>query len=235
MAEAETGEDLEMTLVEHLTELRGRLIKALLTVVIFSVISYIFSEQLIDYFSQPVDNLVFLSPAEAFITHIKVSILMGIIIALPVIIFQFWKFILPALKKNEKKFFYIIMPTSLILFYAGIIFGFFVVLPLGMNFLLNFGGPELEAMISLDFYISFLITLLIPFGLIFQMPLVLNLMIKMGLVSIETLSSFRKYVIVLIFVVGAILTPPDIITQALLALPLILLFEASLLIGKIIN
>ncbi len=235
MAETETEENLEMTLVEHLTELRSRLIRALLSVLIFSVFSYIFSEELIDYLSEPVGNLVFLSPAEAFITHIKVSILVGIIISLPVIIYQFWKFVLPALKKNEKKFFYIIMPTSLILFYAGIIFGFFIVLPLGMNFLLNFGGPELEAMISLDFYISFLITLLIPFGLIFQMPLVLNLMIKMGLVTVENLSAFRKYVIVLIFVVGAILTPPDIVTQALLAFPLILLFEGSLLIGKLIN
>jgi len=235
MPETKSNSELEMTLVEHLTELRSRLIKALVSVFIFSILAYFFSEELVDYLSQPVGELVFLSPAEAFITHIKVAILAGILIALPFVLYQFWKFVLPALKANEKKFLFTLLPTSLILFYAGIIFGFFIVLPLGMNFLLNFGSPELEAMISLDQYVSFLLALLIPFGLIFQMPLILNLIIRMGIVTVSTLTALRKYVIVLIFVVGAILTPPDIITQAMLAGPLILLFEGSLLIAKIIN
>ncbi len=235
MADTQTEKNLEMTLVEHLTELRSRLIKALLAILIFSVISYVFSDEIIDYLSRPVGELVFLSPAEAFITHIKVSLLAGVLLALPVVIYQFWRFLLPALKKNEKKFFLILMPSSLLLFYAGVLFCFFVVLPLGLNFLLDFGGAELEAMISLDFYISFLMTLLLPFGLIFQLPLILNLMIKLSIVSVDTMTSMRKYVIVLIFLTGALLTPPDIITQSLLAGPLIVLFEGSLLIARIIN
>ncbi len=237
MAEDDEREltDKEMSIVEHLGELRSRIVKSLVAVAVFSIASYFFSEQVVDYLSQPAGELVFLSPTEAFITYIKVSILMGLLIALPFVIYQFWKFVLPALKAREKKFFYILMPTSLVLFYAGVLFGFFIVLPLGLNFLLNFGSPELEAMISLDRYVSFLLTLLIPFGLIFQMPLILNLMIKMGLVKRKTLASMRRYVIVLIFIVGAILTPPDIITQAFLAGPLILLFEGSLLVARLIN
>lgn len=225
----------EMSLVEHLTELRSRLLKSIAVILIFSIGAYVFSERLLSYLTVPVGDLVFLSPAEAFLTHIKVSVIFGILISLPIVFYQFWKFVLPALKKNEKKFFYILLPVSLLLFYAGIVFCFFVVLPLGIRFLLDFGGPELEPMISLGYYISFLLALLLPFGLIFELPLVLNLMVKLRILSVERIVSVRKYVIVLIFLVGAILTPPDIITQILLALPLIILFEASILIAKLIN
>ena len=225
----------EMSLVEHLTELRSRLLKSIAVILIFSIGAYVFSERLLNYLTVPVGDLVFLSPAEAFLTHIKVSIIFGILISLPIVFYQFWKFVLPALKKNEKKFFYILLPVSLLLFYAGIVFCFFVVLPLGIRFLLDFGSPELEPMISLGYYISFLLALLLPFGLIFELPLVLNLMVKLRILSVERIVSVRKYVIVLIFLVGAILTPPDIITQILLAFPLIILFEASILIAKLIN
>ncbi len=225
----------EMSLVEHLTELRSRLLKSIAVVLIFSIGAYVFSERLMEFLTVPVGDLVFLSPAEAFLTHIKVSVIFGILISLPVIFYQFWKFVLPALKKNEKKFFYILLPVSLLLFYAGILFCFFVVLPLGIRFLLNFGSPELEPMISLGYYISFLLALLLPFGLIFELPLVLNLMVKLRILSVKRIVSVRKYVIVLIFLVGAILTPPDVITQILLALPLIILFETSILIAKLIN
>ncbi len=225
----------EMSLVEHLTELRSRLLKSIAVVLIFSIGAYVFSERLMEFLTVPVGDLVFLSPAEAFLTHIKVSVIFGILISLPVIFYQFWKFVLPALKKNEKKFFYILLPVSLLLFYAGILFCFFVVLPLGIRFLLNFGSPELEPMISLGYYISFLLALLLPFGLIFELPLVLNLMVKLKILSVKRIVSVRKYVIVLIFLVGAILTPPDVITQILLALPLIILFETSILIAKLIN
>lgn len=225
----------EMSLIEHLTELRSRLIKAILAIIIFSLLAYFFSEELLEYLTEPVGELIFLSPAEAFLTYIKVSIIFGVLASLPIVFYQFWKFLLPALRKNEKKFFYILLPSSLFLFYGGILFCFYVVLPLGIRFLLNFGGPHLEPMISLGAYISFLLALLIPFGMIFELPLILNLMVKLKILSVKRIVAARKYVIILIFVVGAILTPPDIITQVLLALPLILLFEASILVAKIIN
>ncbi|MGM0421110.1 MAG: twin-arginine translocase subunit TatC [Bacillota bacterium] len=228
-------EETAMTLIDHLTELRKRIIISFVSIIIFSIIAYFFSEHLIGYLSQPVGDLVFLSPAEAFLTYIKVSILGGVIAALPIILFQFWKFILPALYQNEKKFFYIILPSSIIMFYLGVIFGFIIVMPLGMKFLLGFGNVDLEPLISLGFYFSFLLAFLLPFGLIFELPLVLNLLIKIGITSVDSLSSMRRYIIIIIFVIGAILTPPDVITQLMLALPLIILFEGSLLIAKLIN
>ena len=229
------SDNLEMSIVEHLEELRNRLIKSIIAVVIAAFGAYFFSEELMEILTRPVGELVFLRPTEAFFTYIKISIFAGILVALPFLLYQFWSFVLPALHDNEKKYINLLLPISLFMFALGIAFGFAVVLPLGMRFLLNFGSPELSAMISISHYVSFLLTLLLPFGLIFQLPLVLNLMVKLGIVKIDTLTMFRKYIIVLIFIISAILTPPDIITQMFMAGPLILLYEGSILIAKIIN
>jgi len=229
------SDNLEMSIVEHLEELRNRLIKSIIAVVIAAFVAYFFSEELMEILTRPVGELVFLRPTEAFFTYIKISIFAGIIVALPFLLYQFWSFVLPALHDNEKKYINLLLPISLFMFAIGIAFGFAVVLPLGMRFLLNFGSPELSAMISISHYVSFLLTLLLPFGLIFQLPLVLNLMVKLGIVKIDTLTMFRKYIIILIFIISAILTPPDIITQMFMAGPLILLYEGSILIAKIIN
>lgn len=229
------SDNLEMSIVEHLEELRNRLIKSIIAVVIAAFGAYFFSEELMEILTRPVGELVFLRPTEAFFTYIKISVFAGIIVALPFLLYQFWSFVLPALHNNEKKYINLLLPISLFMFALGIAFGFAVVLPLGMRFLLNFGSPELSAMISISHYVSFLLTLLLPFGLIFQLPLVLNLMVKLGIVKIDTLTMFRKYIIILIFIISAILTPPDIITQLFMAGPLILLYEGSILIAKIIN
>ncbi len=229
------SDNLEMSIVEHLEELRNRLIKSIIAVVIAAFGAYFFSEELMEILTRPVGELVFLRPTEAFFTYIKISVFAGIIVALPFLLYQFWSFVLPALHDNEKKYINLLLPISLFMFAIGIAFGFAVVLPLGMRFLLNFGSPELSAMISISHYVSFLLTLLLPFGLIFQLPLVLNLMVKLGIVKIDTLTMFRKYIIILIFIISAILTPPDIITQMFMAGPLILLYEGSILIAKIIN
>ncbi len=229
------SDNLEMSIVEHLEELRNRLIKSIIAVVIAAFGAYFFSEELMEILTRPVGELVFLRPTEAFFTYIKISVFAGIIVALPFLLYQFWSFVLPALHDNEKKYINLLLPISLFMFALGIAFGFAVVLPLGMRFLLNFGSPELSAMISISHYVSFLLTLLLPFGLIFQLPLVLNLMVKLGIVKIDTLTMFRKYIIVLIFIISAILTPPDIITQMFMAGPLILLYEGSILIAKFIN
>jgi len=227
--------EVSMGLIEHLTELRRRLIISFGCIIFFSILAYFFSNELIYFFSRPVGELVFLSPAEAFLTYIKVSIIGGSIIALPVVFYQFWKFILPALYQNEKKFFYVILPSSIIMFYLGVVFGFVIVLPLGLRFLLGFSGDNLSQLISMRYYFSFMLTFLLPFGLIFELPLIINMLIKVGITSVSSLTKMRRYIIVIIFIFGAILTPPDVITQLLLALPLIILFEGSLLIARIIN
>jgi sec-independent protein translocase protein TatC len=157
------------------------------------------------------------------------------LLALPIIFFQIWSFILPALKNDEKKYLLILVPLSYIFFIVGSAFGLFLVIPFGMKFFLGFTSANLEAMFSLSKYISFIISILIPFGLVFELPLLITLLVKLGIISSNFLTTNRKYVIVAIFLFAAILTPPDIISQAMMAIPLILLYEGSVIIAKIIE
>lgn len=225
----------QMTLIGHLTELRRRLIIALLAIIGFSIIGYVFSEQIIKVLTVPIGELIFLSPTEAFYTHIRVAIYAGFILALPVVIHQVWRFVLPALNQNERKLLYLLVPLSLLLFFLGLAFSFFIVIPFGMRFFLGFSGPGLRPMLTLDYYISFVITITIPFGILFQLPLVQGFLIRFRLVTVKQLERMRKYVVVGAFVVGALFTPPDVLSQVFLAVPLILLFELGLIMGRIIS
>ncbi len=227
-------DDAEMSIVDHLTELRTRIIISAASIIVFSIFGYIFSDQILSFLTRPVGSLVFISPAEAFFTHLKVAVFSGFFIALPIVLFQFWRFLLPALKKNEKKFMVILLPSSLFLFLIGAAFCLMVVVPIGIRFFMGFESPELAAMLSLSSYISFLISLVIPFGIIFELPLVISMLVRLRILTPDQISRFRKVVIVVIFVIGAILTPPDIFSQVMMALPLILLFEGSLIIARII-
>ncbi len=224
-----------MSLTDHLVELRSRSIISLLTLAVASAICFVFSEPILAYITRYVDNLVFLSPPEAFITSIKVSIFAGVLIALPMILTQFWLFVLPALKKKERLFFLLVIPVSFVLFYAGVAFGFYVVLPAAIRFLVSFGPAELMPMISLRHFVGFMLQMLIPFGLVFELPVVMSLLVRLQLMSVETLQRSRKYVLVLVFICAAIFTPPDIITQLLLAGPLIVLFEFSVLVARFVR
>lgn len=227
-------EDKELTLVEHLTELRYRLLVSVGAVLLFSIVGFIYAEETINFLARPVGDLVFLSPAEAFFTHLKVAVLSGFMLALPFLLFQFWRFLLPALKQHEKKFLIILIPSSLILFLLGFSFCLYVVLPIGIRFFMGFATEGLLPMISLNSYISFLTRLIIPFGLVFEMPLIMGLLVRLRIITPEQIIRARKFIIVIIFVIGALLTPPDIISQILMALPLLLLFEGSLIISRII-
>lgn len=228
-------EELEMTLGEHLIELRNRLIISIGGILLFSLLAFAFSGHLVAYFTQYADNLVILSPPEAFVTSIKISLFVGILLALPLLASQFWLFVLPALHRQERGLFYFLLPTSILLFYAGVAFCFYVVLPLAVRFLVDFAAPTMEAMFSLRQFAAFMLQMLIPFGLVFELPLMISLAVRLRLVTVESLRAARKYVIVAIFLVAAILTPPDITTQVLLALPIWFLFEISLLVGWIIR
>ncbi len=228
-------EDTKMALSNHIVELRKRLIISVAAVTACSLISFIFSDQLIAYFTQHAGELVFLSPPEAFMTAIKVSAFVGLVLALPVVISQFWLFVLPALKRSERITFYIVIPSSIILFYAGVAFCFYLVLPTAVRFLVDFAGPSLTAMFTLREYIAFMLRLLIPFGLVFELPLMTCLLIRLRLITADGLRRSRKYALVLIFITAAILTPPDIATQVMLALPIVLLFEISVLLAWLIR
>jgi len=226
--------DNELTIVEHLGELRKRVIYILIAVLITSGAAYHFIDEILVFITitGKVDNLVFINPTEAFFVIIKLSILVGMIGAMPFIQYQVWKYVGVALKKKERKYLIYYGPVSLILFLIGAGFAFRTVLPMAMRFLLSFSKDFIEPMITLNSYVSFLIKMVSAFGLMFELPLVVLFLSKIGVVTPEGLKKGRKYAVVVIFLVAAVLTPPDVISQIMLAVPILLLYEISIWICK---
>jgi sec-independent protein translocase protein TatC len=227
-------EDKELTIVEHLGELRKRVIYTLIAVLITSGAAYHFIDEILAFITTAgkVENLVFINPTEAFFVIVKLSILVGIIGAMPFIQYQVWKYVGVALKKTERKYLIFFGPVSMILFLVGAGFAFRTVLPMAMRFLLSFARENIESMITLNNYVSFLIKMVTAFGLMFELPLVVLFLSKIGLVTPEALKKGRKYAVVVIFVVAAVLTPPDVISQIMLAVPILLLYEISIWICR---
>ena len=232
MEEADEG---SMSLIAHLTELRSRLIKCLVAVALGSCVGYYYIDAIMHYITLPAGKLYYMQPAEAFFTYLKVAIFAGFLIALPVVFFELWRFVLPALTKNERKVMGIVLPSSVFLFFGGLAFSFFFVLPAGIRFFLGFGNTDLEPLFSIDKYLDFVIAFVLPFGVIFELPLVIVILAKLGFVSSAFLRKKRKLVIFLTFVVGAVISPtPDVFSQSMIAIPMILLYEVSLFIVRYI-
>ncbi len=235
-------EEYEAPLTEHLAELRDRLIKSLIALFIGAVAVFTKVEIFFNVFQTPLHKvfpdlkLVALTPTESFFTALKISLLMGFVVSSPVIFYQVWKFIEPALYENEKKLLIPFVFFTTIFFLAGAAFAFWGVLPLAIRFLLNFGYTQLdvEAMLSVSSYISFVIRLIVAFGITFELPVILSLLARLGLVSPEGLKRIRPYFIIGAFVFAALITPPDVISQVFLALPLIVFYEISIYMAKIL-
>jgi sec-independent protein translocase protein TatC len=226
----------DYTLVEHLTELRDRLIRSLIAVGLFSILAWNFKEFFFSIIRAPIlpylpnEGLVYTAPTDKFMAFLKVCFLSGVIMATPVWVYQFWKFVAPGLYKNEKKFGLYFIFFGTFLFLTGVTFVYFVVYPLAFEFLLNFGGETDKAMITINDYLSFFITTTLVFGLAFELPLVLTLLGIMGLVNQVLLKALRRYALVLICVMSAIITPPDVMSMILLVMPLYGLYELSIIL-----
>ena len=232
---SEPNDDGTMSLVEHLTELRSRIIKSLLAVVVGSCVGYFFIDEIMTKMAEPVGKLYFMQPSEAFFTYLKMDVFVGFLIALPVIFYHVWKFFLPALTTSERTVLSIVVPLSVLLFFAGLAFSFFLVLPTAIRFFMSFGSEDLTAMFSLGRYFDFMLTFVLPFGFVFELPLVIIVLGKLGLLTSEFLGKYQRIVIFMSFVIGAIITPtPDIFTQSMIALPMILLYEVGYLTVKYI-
>ncbi|WP_051412033.1 twin-arginine translocase subunit TatC [Halonatronum saccharophilum] len=228
--------NLEMNLVGHLTELRRRVLISLISTALLAIVGYMRATEIIEVLASLTEGeLIYLTPTEAFFTEIKIAFIVGLLLALPIILYQFWAFVIPALKGEEKKYIKVLVPLSYIFFILGVAFAYFIVLPFGVRFFLGFSNDSLKAMFSLSNYISFIISLLIPFGLVFELPLLVILLVKLKLITHRFLTKNRRYVIVLIFIFGVLLTPPDIVSQTMIALPLIFLYEVSIIIARIID
>tara|TARA_Y100000590_G_C15536246_1_gene945152 strand:+ start:350 stop:1063 length:714 start_codon:yes stop_codon:yes gene_type:complete len=226
-----------MSLTEHLTELRKRLLIMVSSIGIFFLTSYYFSSELLELIQNPIgkEKLVFLSPTEGFISHIKISFYSGLFLSIPLILFHIWKFCAPGLFKKEKKYLASFITISSLSFIIGAFFCYFLILPYGLSFLLSFASETLSPQISIAFYISFVFKLILIFGLVFQVPLIVILLVKIRVLSVSTLTNNRGYVFVGSFAASAILTPPDVVTQIFLALPLIILFEISIIAARFIE
>ena len=222
------NDDKTMTLTEHLGELRTRILHSLAALGVGTAISSVFIDEIIAVLTAPATNLYYMRPAEAFFIYIKVALACGVLLASPVLFYELWAFLVPALTSRERSALLLFVPSSVLLFWAGIAFAYFFVFPQGLNFFTNFAGGNIAPMLSIESYLDFFLMLVVPFGFIFNLPMVLIVLAQMGIVSSALLLRGRKYMVVASFILAAIITPtPDVITQTLLAVPMILLYEGS--------
>lgn len=226
--------DKDMPLVEHLQELRSCLLKSIAALAIGTVISAYNLQHIMDMLTSEAKQLYYMRPAEAFVIYMKVALLSGLIIASPLILHQLYIFVKPALTLRERKFTFICIPLSLALFIAGLLFSYSFVFPRGLEFFLGFAAGKVNPLISMESYLDFMLMLVLPFGFAFNVPVILTLLAYLHIVSSKLLMHYQRHVILVAFIIAAVITPtPDIITQTLLAVPMILLYELSIVIIKL--
>jgi sec-independent protein translocase protein TatC len=229
---AETG---AMPFLEHLEELRKRLIKAFLAIIVCSGIAFGFREYIFEFIKIPLDGVPLhnMQVTGSFYAYLKISLFTGIMLALPFVFYHAWRFISPGLYSREKVMITPLVFISTVLFLIGAGFCYMIVLPIALQFLIGFAGEQIINYITVGSYISFAGLLLLAFGFGFQMPILAYFLGKFGLVSSRFLAKGRRYAFILILVVGAIITPPDVFTQVLLAVPLYLLYEISIIVVRV--
>ncbi|MBM3314655.1 twin-arginine translocase subunit TatC [candidate division WOR-3 bacterium] len=218
-----------MNFLQHLEELRKRLLYSAVALVAAAVAGYYFSGPILDILQRPVGNLVFLAPPEAFVTRLKVGFAAGLILAAPVIFYQFWRFVRPALMPGESRYVVGAVVSGTLLFGLGVAFALLVVLPFGLRFLMSFQSEELRAMLSVGRYVDFVAWFLFGFGLVFQLPIAIFFLTKLGVVTPRALRKHRRIAILIIVVAAAVLTPPDVVSQVLMAVPMLLLYEIGII------
>ncbi len=226
----------KMPFTEHLEELRKRLIISAIAIFVGFLICFAFKEKIFQFLMTPwidalpeghENQLIYTAPHEAFFTYIKVSLIAGLGIACPVVFYQMWRFIAPGLYENERKYIFPAVFFSSFFFLAGALFGYFFVFPVGFRFFASFASEMITPMVSTKEFLSFSTRLLLGFGVAFELPVVAFFMGKLGLVTSRFLKKQRKFAILGLFFISAILTPPDVISQVMLAGPLLLLYEMS--------
>lgn len=230
-------EEVEMPFLDHLEELRWRIIKSLIAVVVFTIISFAFSDQILEFLLLTTKNLKHqlqlqvLKVQTVFIIKLELALIAGIMLSLPVIFYQIWAFVAPGLLENERKYVVPVITFATISFIIGAAFAFFVIIPFALDFFLSLVPENVKNNIALDFYFGFVARIVLVFGVVFELPVVSLLLTKLGLLTPQFLRKYRRYAIVVIFVLAAILTPPDPTTQIMLAVPLLLLYEVTIWIS----
>ncbi len=221
------------SLYRHFNELRVRLIKATLVFLLACIICYQFIDQILPILIAPAGRLVFTSPGDAFAIYMGLTVVLGALLSSPYTCYQVWAFISQALKPNERQFVAIFAPLSLFFFLSGCAFAYFVAMPMSYKFLMSFASDYLVPMVTVNSYLDFLGNMVLAFGGAFQLPLILAFLAKIGIATPEYLRQKRRHAIMIILIVAAILTPPDVISQLLLAVPLLVLYEVGIIFVKV--
>ncbi|MBI3292980.1 MAG: twin-arginine translocase subunit TatC [Elusimicrobia bacterium] len=222
-------EDTPKTLIEHLDELRWRLILALIGVGVGMLLMLAWVNRIIAWMARPVGRLIFVTPTEAVLVKLKIAALSGFLLTLPWVLYQIWQFVAIGLTQEERRHARWVLPSAYGLFLGGSAFGWFVVVPMAVQFLVGTGTSHLRPLWTIDAYLDFSLFLTLGLGLFFELPLVLLFLAKLGIVSAGALSQRRRLVYVIIFIVAAAATPgPDVISQCLVAFPTLLLYELSI-------
>jgi sec-independent protein translocase protein TatC len=231
---------LEGTLISHLLELRTRLMRAFIAVVLVFIPLAFYSNQLFEWLSHPLlqqlpanSTLISTSITAPFTTPLKLSFVAALVVAMPYILYELWAFVAPGLYRHEKHFAVPLLISSVILFYAGIAFAYYVVFPLIFGFFVNTTPRGVQMMADISMYMQFVLTLLVSFGVAFEVPIAVVLLVLMGLVPLEKLTRIRGYVLIAVFVIAAIFTPPDAISQTVMAIPMYLLYEGGILFSRL--
>jgi sec-independent protein translocase protein TatC len=238
------GEDeklAESSLLSHLLELRDRLLKSLIATLVVAVPCLYFANDIFTWLSQPLRdrlpagaNLIATSVVAPFMTPFKLALLAAVFFAMPVILYQVWAFIAPGLYRHERRFALPLFVSSVILFYAGSAFAYYVVFPVIFNFFVNTTPAGVSMMTDITQYMDFAVMLFFAFGLAFEIPVATVLLVRTGLVKRETLSKNRGYVLLVIFIIAAFLTPPDPVSQTLMALPMYALYEGGVVLSRVL-
>ena len=233
-----TSLDRELSLIEHLEELRRRLFVAAVAVGLATVAAFMGSEQIVRFLLVPsgIEKCIALSPTENFTTFMRVSLFAGIAFAMPVILYEVYKYVDPALMPNERRFVLTSGPFVLALFVGGMAFCYYLLLPNALRFLVTFGSAVIENQLRCSEYLGFVTTFILGMGVVFEMPAVIVALVRVGVVQRAWLARQRRYVFLVAFVLAAVLTPtPDPFNQTLVAIPLYLLYELGLLISRFVG
>lgn len=237
-----TSSSNQAPLVAHLIELRNRLLKAVIVILVLFLGLYAFANDLYLIVSEPLrlllpegSSLIATEVASPFLAPLKLTFAIAVLLSVPYSLFQAWSFIAPALYKNEKRIAIPLLISSIFLFYTGVLFAYYVVLPLIFGFFTTIGPGEVTVMTDINNYLNFVLKLFFAFGVTFEIPVATYLLIKAGVTTVAQLSKKRPYIFLSCFVVGMLITPPDIFSQTLLAIPMWILFELGLLAGRTVK
>ncbi len=230
-------QEVEMPFLEHLEELRWRLIKAFVAVLALTIISFYFSGFILDMLLYSVKNLRYdihlqvLKVQSVFIIKLEIALIFGVVLSLPVIFYQIYAFVAPGLLQSERKYVWPVILFATLSFIAGAAFAYFLIVPLALDFFLSLAPPSVTNNIALDFFFGFVARLVLVFGVVFELPVISLFLTKIGLLSPGMLKKYRRHAIVIMFIVAAVLTPPDPTTQIMLAIPLLALYEVTIWIS----